>query len=70
MNANKCSRSAVAVTETVGDQLIDCNQHGYIYSGCQKNGPYTNVILLQPLMPPFLISEYKYEKRCNYHYRK
>ena len=36
---------------------------GLLYSDCQKNVPYTDVYLLPPLMPPFLISEYKYGKR-------
>ena len=31
----------------------------------KKTFHYTNVILLQTLMPPFLISEHKYEKRYN-----
>ena len=34
----------------------------------KKTFRYTNVFLLQPLMPPFLIPEHKYGKRYKPHF--
>jgi hypothetical protein len=33
------------------------------YSGCQKDIPFVERIFLQPLIPPFRISELIFEKR-------
>ena len=36
------------------------------YSGCQKNVPLFECLFLQPLIPPFRISEFVFEKRYKY----
>jgi hypothetical protein len=47
---------------------IPINPPGHLYSGCQKNVPVFKRFFLQPLMPPFLISERYYGKRYKIEY--